>query len=299
DRYVIHLYCQPSPFHLKLVEKHKFGVTFAEGCWKILAGNARKASAVRFEQMNHDDVLETEESALVVPKIMKRDWTRDDNSDRSHFGDESQLQNQSEVNKADGYDENPTQKRPEEGGTPAFAVVENVDDHDGFKQRSNINYCEAVDLDFDVQLNYRITMKGNILKQINFTSTLIRKVANASEVTDFRPVGCLRRVTKTRNHLSLECTPSVWVAVEIIGENEDSRMNSAMDPVASLDCKNCYGKQSYEQLQEGSSCGCVISFGRKRNRQLHREGSRTVETMICQIIDYVHLRTPRPFRSHQ
>ncbi|GAB4849869.1 hypothetical protein Ancab_004668, partial [Ancistrocladus abbreviatus] len=76
----------------------------------ILAGSARKVSAVRFERMNHDDALETKESARVVPKIIERNWTLDDNSDSSHFDEESQWQNRSEVNNTDGYDEIPTQK---------------------------------------------------------------------------------------------------------------------------------------------------------------------------------------------
>ncbi|PSR85293.1 DUF21 domain-containing protein [Actinidia chinensis var. chinensis] len=42
---------------------------------EILAGNARKVSAVRFERVNHDDAtLESKEVTRLVPKIMKRKW---------------------------------------------------------------------------------------------------------------------------------------------------------------------------------------------------------------------------------
>ncbi|GFZ05043.1 CBS domain-containing protein [Actinidia rufa] len=43
---------------------------------EILAGNARKVSAVRFERVNHDDAtLESKEVTRLVPKIMKRKWS--------------------------------------------------------------------------------------------------------------------------------------------------------------------------------------------------------------------------------
>ena len=43
---------------------------------QILAGNARKVSAVRFERVNHDDAtLESKEVTRLVPKIMKRKWS--------------------------------------------------------------------------------------------------------------------------------------------------------------------------------------------------------------------------------
>ncbi|KAL2456642.1 protein of unknown function-containing protein [Forsythia ovata] len=51
---------------------------------EILAGNARKVSAVRFECINHDDAAS--EVTHLVPKIMKRKWSTDD-SDRAEIKD--------------------------------------------------------------------------------------------------------------------------------------------------------------------------------------------------------------------
>lgn len=48
---------------------------------QILAGNARKVSAVRFERINNnDEMLETKVTRM-VPKIMKRKWRNDENTD--------------------------------------------------------------------------------------------------------------------------------------------------------------------------------------------------------------------------
>ncbi|KAH1263805.1 DUF21 domain-containing protein, chloroplastic [Glycine max] len=48
---------------------------------EILAGNARKVSAVRFEHINNnDEMLETKVTRM-IPKIMKRKWRSDANSD--------------------------------------------------------------------------------------------------------------------------------------------------------------------------------------------------------------------------
>ncbi|KAF7815932.1 putative DUF21 domain-containing protein [Senna tora] len=47
----------------------------------ILAGNARKVSAVRFEHVNSDEeMLETNEVIPHVPKLMKRKWSSDEDS---------------------------------------------------------------------------------------------------------------------------------------------------------------------------------------------------------------------------
>ncbi|KAI8002963.1 putative DUF21 domain-containing protein [Camellia lanceoleosa] len=49
----------------------------------ILAGNCRKVSAVRFERVNYDDVtLEVKEVTCLFPKIMKRKWSSNEDSDR-------------------------------------------------------------------------------------------------------------------------------------------------------------------------------------------------------------------------
>nr|AFK45559.1 unknown [Lotus japonicus] len=50
---------------------------------EILAGNARKVSAVRFERVNNgDEMSETKEVTRLVPKIMKRrKWSSDEDSE--------------------------------------------------------------------------------------------------------------------------------------------------------------------------------------------------------------------------
>ncbi|CDP13736.1 unnamed protein product [Coffea canephora] len=53
---------------------------------EILAGNARKVSAVRFERVNQDDELETKEVTRLVPKIMKKKWGADDDTDKADDG---------------------------------------------------------------------------------------------------------------------------------------------------------------------------------------------------------------------
>lgn len=46
---------------------------------QILAGNARKVSAVRFERISGEEgASETKEVTRVVPKIVKRKWSSDD-----------------------------------------------------------------------------------------------------------------------------------------------------------------------------------------------------------------------------
>ncbi|MCL7045687.1 hypothetical protein MKW94_024093, partial [Papaver nudicaule] len=51
---------------------------------EILAGNARKVSAVRFERINGDEMKsETKEVTRVVPRIMKRKDSSNDESDKS------------------------------------------------------------------------------------------------------------------------------------------------------------------------------------------------------------------------
>jgi len=55
---------------------------------QILAGNARKVSAVRFERINNDEMLETKVTRM-VPKIMKRKWISAENleEDAEYDGD--------------------------------------------------------------------------------------------------------------------------------------------------------------------------------------------------------------------
>lgn len=56
---------------------------------EILAGNARKVSAVRFERVNQDDELETKQVTRLVSKIMKKKWVADDDSDKT--GDKEEV----------------------------------------------------------------------------------------------------------------------------------------------------------------------------------------------------------------
>ncbi|KAK3009968.1 hypothetical protein RJ639_012360, partial [Escallonia herrerae] len=56
----------------------------------ILAGNARKVSAVRFEQVNYDDATsDTKEVTRWFSKIMKRKWSSEASSDRTDHDKES------------------------------------------------------------------------------------------------------------------------------------------------------------------------------------------------------------------
>ena len=53
---------------------------------QILAGNARKVSAVRFERVNQDDESETKEVTRLFPKIMKKKWGADGDTDKADDG---------------------------------------------------------------------------------------------------------------------------------------------------------------------------------------------------------------------
>ena len=83
-----------------------------------MAGNARKVSAVRFERINNGDAaLETKDVARLVPKIKKRKWSDDEDSDR---GDS---------------DEDAYQKRPEDGLSDGYVIAEHKDDHDSLNEQ--------------------------------------------------------------------------------------------------------------------------------------------------------------------
>ncbi|KAA8523573.1 hypothetical protein F0562_009996 [Nyssa sinensis] len=80
---------------------------------KILAGNARKVSAIQFERVNHDNTaLDAKEVTRLVPKFMKRKWSSDDDSDRSD------------------YDEVPFQNRSDDDLSHGYVIAEHEDDHD-------------------------------------------------------------------------------------------------------------------------------------------------------------------------
>ncbi|XP_050246599.1 DUF21 domain-containing protein At1g55930, chloroplastic-like [Quercus robur] len=56
---------------------------------EILAGNARKVSAVRFERIDNDEtMLETKELTRLFPKIMKRKWNSGEDSDSTEYDDD-------------------------------------------------------------------------------------------------------------------------------------------------------------------------------------------------------------------
>ncbi len=56
---------------------------------QILAGNARKVSAVRFERIDNDEtMMETKEVTRLFPKIMKRKWSNDEDSDSTEYDDD-------------------------------------------------------------------------------------------------------------------------------------------------------------------------------------------------------------------
>ncbi|KAF2285675.1 hypothetical protein GH714_007049 [Hevea brasiliensis] len=80
---------------------------------EILAGNARKVSAVRFERINNDDVMmEAKEVTRLVPRIMKRKWSSDEDSDGTE------------------YDEDSFQNRPEHGLSDSNVIAEHEDDNE-------------------------------------------------------------------------------------------------------------------------------------------------------------------------
>lgn len=57
---------------------------------QILAGNARKVSAVRFERINNgEEMLESNEVTKMVPKIMKRRWSNEEDSDSADYDGEA------------------------------------------------------------------------------------------------------------------------------------------------------------------------------------------------------------------
>ncbi|KAK4278352.1 hypothetical protein QN277_016209 [Acacia crassicarpa] len=57
---------------------------------EVLAGNARKVSAVRFERINNgDEMLEAEEVTKLVPKLMKKRWNDVEESDSAEYDGEA------------------------------------------------------------------------------------------------------------------------------------------------------------------------------------------------------------------
>lgn len=98
---------------------------------EILAGNARKVSAVRFERVEHGDMrLEAKEVAPFFPKIMKRSRPRGEGSDRS-YNHENHFQQMVEEDGLDQTldDENGFGKE-RQGTAGGGLIVDHVDSHD-------------------------------------------------------------------------------------------------------------------------------------------------------------------------
>ncbi|CAM8891389.1 unnamed protein product [Rhodiola kirilowii] len=78
---------------------------------EVLAGNARKVSAVRFERVNDEAELETKGVARIVPKIVRRKWSSDEE----------------DSDKTDDEDEHLYQIRPQNGLTDSAVISEQED----------------------------------------------------------------------------------------------------------------------------------------------------------------------------
>jgi hypothetical protein len=83
---------------------------------QILAGNARKVSAVRFERINNGEaLLEANEVTRLVPRIMKRKWSSDEEPDGSDYDED---------------DEDSFQKRPEHSLSDSNVIAEHEEDNE-------------------------------------------------------------------------------------------------------------------------------------------------------------------------
>ncbi|ONI13651.1 hypothetical protein PRUPE_4G235000 [Prunus persica] len=73
---------------------------------EILAGNARKVGSVRFERIENDAAtVETKEVTRLVPKIMKRKWSTDHDSDGTVY-DEDSFQKKPQNTISDEHEDN-------------------------------------------------------------------------------------------------------------------------------------------------------------------------------------------------
>lgn len=96
---------------------------------EILAGNARKVSAVRFERIEHDDMpLDGKEVAPFFSKIMKRNQPRDEDIDRP-YNHENPIQHAPEDNGVDqSYsDEHLLGSKREEGIPDSNSIVDHTE----------------------------------------------------------------------------------------------------------------------------------------------------------------------------
>lgn len=116
-------------------QKERFQVFKLE----ILAGNARKVSAVRFERMKHDDVvLEQNEFAPVIPKLMKRNrsMANDLNSSYDHENvSHPKPEDNGSVHHLHDDDDHNFGKQSE-GMADSSSRVDHADSHGDYKQQS-------------------------------------------------------------------------------------------------------------------------------------------------------------------
>ncbi|WCJ33049.1 CBS domain-containing protein / transporter associated domain-containing protein [Euphorbia peplus] len=81
---------------------------------EILAGNARKVSAVRFERISNGDVtMDAKEVTRLVPRILKRKWSTEEEE-----ADDSE------------YEEDSFEKRPEHSLSDSNVIAEHEDDNE-------------------------------------------------------------------------------------------------------------------------------------------------------------------------
>ena len=70
---------------------------------QILAGNARKVSAIRFERINNEEaLLDATSVTRMIPKIMKRKWSSDEDSNNGNH-DEDTFEKSQEDDISDHY----------------------------------------------------------------------------------------------------------------------------------------------------------------------------------------------------
>lgn len=97
---------------------------------QILAGNARKVSAVRFERLEDDDTRPDANGVAFFPKVMKRSRPRDNDFDRP-YSDEDRLQPAAEENgSARFHDDENIFVTEKEGSTNTGIVEDHVDSRD-------------------------------------------------------------------------------------------------------------------------------------------------------------------------
>ncbi|PPR89376.1 hypothetical protein GOBAR_AA31304 [Gossypium barbadense] len=88
-------------------------VRISRGKPEILAGNARKVSAVRFERINEEALLDDTAVTPMISKIIKRKWSTDEDSNNGN------------------YNEDTFEKRQEEDISDHYVIADYKEDKDG------------------------------------------------------------------------------------------------------------------------------------------------------------------------